>query len=146
MIAGCSKKTMVQNNPNESIATMIDSQRFIFKANTAIPARGRTIQLTSDYTLRVTKDSVIADLPYFGRAYTAPIGRIGGGIEFTTTRFSYKKNQRKNGGYEIEIIPEREDVQRLFLSISGSGYGSLNVTSQNRQGITFNGFIEPPRK
>jgi hypothetical protein len=147
-IFSCSKKTAVQNNANtSSAAELIESRNYIFKAITAIPARGRTIQLNSDYTLRVSTDTVRADLPFFGRAYTAPIGQSSGGIEFTSTDFVYNQNIRKNGAYEIEIIPrDHNDVQRVFLTVSKSGYGSLYVNSQNRQGITFNGYIEQKTK
>lgn len=148
LFISCSNKSAVQNNSNNVAASeLIHSRSYVFKAITAIPARGRTIQLNSDYTLRVSNDTVRANLPFFGRAYTAPIGQASGGIEFTSTDFVYNQNVKKNGAYEIEIVPrDHRDVQRLFLTVSKSGYGSLYVNSQNRQGITFNGYIESKNK
>ena len=144
-VAACSRKSAGQGDGAvaQSIDEIVNSQRFVFKANTAIPARGRSIQLTSDYTFIVRKDTVIGNLPYFGRAYNAPIGTGGGGIDFTSTDFSYTKTQRRNGAWEIEIRPrDNREVQRLFLTVSKSGYGNLYVNSQNRQPISFNGNIE----
>jgi hypothetical protein len=148
LLAACSPNTASQGNDQAASTSteLLESRNYVFKAITAIPARGRSIQLNSDYTLRVSKDTVRADLPFFGRAYTAPIGQSSGGFEFTSTQFDYKQNVRKNGAYEIEIIPrDHRDVQRMLLTVSTSGYGSLYINSQNRQAITFNGHIESKR-
>src|SRR5882672_9273272 len=56
-----------------AISNMVDSQSYVFKAQSATPMSGRNRQLTSDYDLKVTKDQVVSYLPYFGRAYSAPI-------------------------------------------------------------------------
>lgn len=144
LFAGCSRKTSHQDNERRArLAEMINSKNFVFLATTAIPARGRTIQLTSTYTLAVKNDSLIANLPYFGRAFTAPIGQAGGGIEFISKDYTYIKEEKRNGAFEIEMIPlDYRDVRRLFLTISPSGYGNLYVTSQNRQAISFRGQVE----
>src|ERR1700760_370132 len=47
----------------------IDAKRYTIVANYVLPQRGGGRQLTSDYELRITPDSVISFLPYFGRAY-----------------------------------------------------------------------------
>lgn len=131
-----------KNEEENKIANAINSKNYTFRANTALPLRGRTIQLTSDYTLTVRNDSVIAYLPYFGRAYTAPIDPSKAALDFTSTDFGYKSDQNKKGNWQIEIKPkDAGDVRQLFLSISKGGYGSLQVTSNNRQSITFNGSI-----
>src|SRR5438105_11782972 len=54
------------------IKNAVESKNYVFKAQTALPTSGRIRQLTSDYDLRVTGDTVVSYLPYFGRAYTAP--------------------------------------------------------------------------
>lgn len=142
--AGCSRKSAPQDAESSArLSEMINSKNFVFVANTAIPARGRTIQLTSQYTLEVKNDSLIANLPYFGRAFTAPIGRAGGGIEFISKDYTYTKEEKRNGAFEIEMIPlDFRDVRRLFLTVSSSGFGNLYVTSQNRQAISFRGQVQ----
>src|SRR3981081_4677218 len=70
-----------------SIQNLLDSRQFVFKAETAIPLRGGTRYLTSDYDMKVSKDSVVADLPFFGRAYSPPIDPSKGGIPFTSVNF-----------------------------------------------------------
>jgi hypothetical protein len=131
-----------KSEEKNEVAKAINEKNYVFRANTALPLRGRTIQLTSDYTLTVKNDSVIAYLPYFGRAYTAPLDPTKSALDFTSTDFGYKADQNKKGNWQIEIKPkDAGDVRQLFLSISEEGYGSLQVTSNNRQSITFNGYI-----
>lgn len=128
------------------IRNMVDSQNYVFVAQSALPMSGHTRQLTSDYDLRVSPTVVVSYLPYFGRAYTAPIDPSQGGIQFTSKDFDYTVTPKKNGGWEILIKPkDYRDVQRLSLSISAAGYASLQVTSTSRQMISFNGYIRAPR-
>jgi hypothetical protein len=124
-----------------AIQQAIDSQSYIFHAQQALPLGGGTRQLTTDYYLQVTPDSVITYLPYFGRAYYVPYNDTEGGININTNKFSYQKTAREKGGWNIVIKPtERMDVQELVLFISDEGYGTLQIVSNNRQAISFNGY------
>jgi hypothetical protein len=137
-----SAKADKQAEKTAAIKNMVDSQNYVFKAQSAMPMSGRTRQLTSDYDLKVTKSEVVSYLPYFGRAYTAPIDPTQGGIQFTSKDFDYTVAARKKGGWDIQIKPkDYRDVQQLSLSITESGYATLQVTSTNRQPISFNGYV-----
>ena len=126
---------------------MVHQQDFVFKAQTAMPMTGSTRHLTSDYDLKVTKESVVSYLPYFGRAYSAPIDPSKGGIQFTSKDFSYTVTDRKKGGWDVVIKPkDYRDVQQMTLTISVDGYATLQVTSLNRQPISFNGTVAQPKK
>ncbi len=120
---------------------MIEAQRYVFKPQSANPMRGRTAQLTSEYTVKVGKDTIISDLPYFGRAFTAPIDPSKGGIQFTSTKFDYKLETIKKG-WQVTIKPaDVGDVQQFFLTIFNNGTATLQVTSNNRTPISFNGYV-----
>ncbi len=131
------------------IKKMIDDTNYVFIANTANPMRGGQKMLTSEYDFIVKKDSIKSYLPYYGTSYSAPNDPTDneGGIKFTSTKFSYKVKQAKNGGWDIEIKPNDgnvinwRNVQSINLSISPEGYASLNVNSSNRDPITFSGEI-----
>jgi len=128
----------------DRIKSLVAEQRYVFNAETASPLAGRIRQLTGGYELRVTKDTINAYLPYFGKAYTAPINQSEGGIQFTSLKFNYTVTERKKGGWEIVIKPlDVQDPRQLNLFISENGYGVLQVTSNNRQAISFNGSILP---
>ncbi len=134
------KKT---NDKQAAIERMITARNYVFKAETVLPA-SPTInrQLTSDYDVKVSPDTVISFLPYFGRAFNAPMDPTKGGIQFTSTKFEYTQTARKKGGWDIAIKPQdTQDARLLSFSISENGYASLQVISNNRQPITFNGYI-----
>ncbi|MGJ7032866.1 DUF4251 domain-containing protein [Niabella hirudinis] len=138
-----------------AVAEAITTQQYTFVASSVfptedsrfnprvlIPNASNLYQLTSRYDVRITPDSVIAYLPFFGRSYTAPIDPAKGGIKFTSTKFEYKKTLRKNN-YEIEITPkDNNEVRSLYLTVTPSGFASLRVTNLNRTPISFNGDIE----
>lgn len=127
---------------------LIEAKTYIFNANTAMPMRGSSIPLTSAYTLQVGPDTVIADLPYFGRAFSAPFNPSDGGIKFNSTNFDYTSEEAKNGRYDIIITPKDvSNARQLRLSISENGYATLNVTSNNKDNISFYGTVtEVPKK
>ena len=142
-----------------AVIEMLTAKTYTFVAQNVIPtedarynprtmfpnASATLYQLSGGYDLRITPDSVIAYLPFFGRAYTAPVNPSEGGIKFTSTRFQYKQTLRKKM-YEIEITPhDVQDVSRLFLTISASGFTTLRIQSINRTPISFNGIVEAKR-
>lgn len=134
------------NNATDYISTknsVTDSIPFIFNAQQASPLGRNTIHLTFGYDLKVSKDSVICYLPYFGRAFSAPLPNSEGGIRFTSTDFTITKNQVKKGGWNVIIKPnDVKDVRELNLSVSKNGYGTLYVSSNRRQSISFYGLVE----
>jgi Domain of unknown function (DUF4251) len=128
------------------IKNMIDSRSYVFQAQSVMPLGGRTRQLTSDYEVEVNKESIVSYLPYFGKAYSAPIDPTKGGIEFTSKDFDYSATAAKKDGWDILIKPKDvQDVQQLSLSVSSEGYASLHVMSTSRQPISFSGIIVPKR-
>jgi hypothetical protein len=130
-----------------ALKSLVESGNYVFKAQSALPMSGRTRQLTDDYTLKITKEKVSCDLPYFGRAYTAPMDPSQGGIRFSSTVFAYTITPGKKEGWQVLIKPtDYRDVQQLTLSITSSGYASLQVISTSRQQISFNGIIVAPQK
>lgn len=129
------------------VKDMIENNNYVFHAEFANPMRGGNINLTSEYDLRVSKDTLVAYLPYFGRAYQAPMDPTDGGIHFTSTRFTYTKQQNKKGGWDIYVKPtDAKGVEKMFLSISEDGYASLQVTSSQRDPISFQGYIEKKKQ
>jgi len=129
-----------------AIKNLVDSQNYVFIAQSASPMSGRVRQLTPDYDLKITKSSIVSYLPYFGRAYSAPLDPTQGGIQFTSKDFEYTATPRNKGGWDVLIKPkDYRDVQQMTLTISSTGYATLQVTSINRQPISFNGYIRAPK-
>ncbi|MCG2615654.1 DUF4251 domain-containing protein [Terrimonas sp. NA20] len=135
------KLTEAQNMDSAVVRQKVQGKQFTFIAQTANPMRGRNIQLTSLYDLRVSGDSVIAALPYFGRAFSAPVNPSDNGISFTSVNAEYRSTYRKKR-WEISIKPkESQTVSEMNLTIYPNGRASLQVNSNYRQPISFNGIL-----
>ena len=132
--------SLSQEKTAAEVKKMVESQNYIFKAETMIPQSGSSKMLSSEYDLTVTTNKIISYLPYFGRAYV-PIMPGEGGIKFTSTDFEYKKS--KDGQeWEILIRPNDADgVRQLHLSIFENGKATLSVVNTNRQGISYHGYV-----
>jgi uncharacterized protein DUF4251 len=129
---------------DKTVATkdLVDSGKFVFHAQTAMPSSGPTKQLTSEYDVRLSKDAFVSHLPYFGRAYSAPYGSGDGGFDFTSKNFAYSSKTRKKGGWDISIKPKDViDVREFLLTVSENGYGTLQAMSNNRRPISFTGYV-----
>ena len=134
---------MGQDKDASVIQQAVETKNFIFKAESVSPQRGRMRQLTPEYDVVLRPDTIVSFLPYFGRAFTAPINPSEGGIKFTSTRFDYVVSQKKKGLWEITIRPKDvTDVRELYLTVFDNGRASLMVNSNNRETISFNGFVQ----
>jgi hypothetical protein len=139
-VAGAAKS---QDKDAAATTKMVESKNFVFKAQSASSQRGRTRQLTSEYDLVIKGDSIVSWLPFFGRAFTAPINNTDGGIKFTSTDFSYSSVKGKKDSWEINIKPKDvREVQQLNLSVYANGTASLRVTSTNRDMMSFLGYVK----
>ncbi len=131
-----------QQEQAEKIQKMVEARDYKFEAQSALPMSGRTVNLTAGYDLSVCKDTVTAYLPYFGRAYVAPMDNTQGGIRFESTSFEYEVENAKKGGWTIFITPtDGQKRYELILRITTSGSASLAVNDDTRQTISFNGNI-----
>ena len=131
-----------QSDQGTEIQALVDAKRFTFKAQSVHPQRGRVVQLNAEYDMKVAGDTVRSYLPYFGRAYSAPLDGRGGGIDFTSKDFEYSEKARRKGGWDITIRPKDvSDVREMNLVVFENGKASLRVTSNNREPISYNGYV-----
>jgi hypothetical protein len=122
--------------------SLLNSKKYHFHARSATTMKGKTIQLTSDYGLKMSNDSLMVDLPYYGQAYSSDYGGTDLGIQFNTSQFSYKADSAKKGGWNITIIPKSEPkANKIIMYVSPSGYCTMQVTSNTRQPVSFYGTI-----
>ncbi len=86
----CTSSSKIATKPNAvEISNMINSQNFTFVAERVNPLRGSSRPLTSYYDVTVKSDTLNCYLPYFGRAFQAPIDPTKGGLNFKSYNFSY---------------------------------------------------------
>ncbi|HJT74166.1 MAG TPA: DUF4251 domain-containing protein [Chitinophaga sp.] len=132
------------NDKKAVIRQLVENRNYVFKVQTVQPMQpSPNRQITSDYDLKISPDTVISYLPYFGRAYVAPIDPSQGGIKFTSTKFEYTSKERKKGGWDILIKPQdTQEARQLVLTVSDNGYATLQVLGNNRQPISYGGYID----
>ncbi len=145
-LGGCKSKAITpeQQAKIDAKTESIESRNLTFSARSATPLSGRSITLTDRYTLKISPDTIAARLPYFGRSYIAPTDASNIGIDFVSTNFDYKSEQKKNGMYDITIVPKdltklEQRGLKIFLSLGYNGYGTLQVSFNDRQPISFYG-------
>lgn len=150
-LVGCStsksQKGSAGGAPLSSVKEMIDARQIVFTAQYAQPMGGRSIYLTTRYDLRINSDTISADLPYFGRAYNAPMNITDAGIRFTTSHMKISILQKKKNQWIITLLPDDNlsaDVREMMLTVFSNGKASLQVNSNNRQPISFTGSVEAP--
>jgi hypothetical protein len=82
-----------------NVKSLVESKRFAFKVQTIMPLSGTVRQSLNEYDIQLYGDSLISQLPYFGRAFSAPMPGERGGFYFTSTDFEYSvKQEKKEGG------------------------------------------------
>src|SRR6478609_4497105 len=81
------QKTQDQYN---QLRSQIESRIFRFHALSATSMKGMTRQLTSDYFLKLNKENLSVNLPYYGRSFTTNYPPTDISTEFKTTQFTYK--------------------------------------------------------
>ena len=124
------------------IKKTISDKQYIFTAQTYSSSSVVLQTLVVDYELRVMGDSVKGNLPYFGRSYTAQIAQTDGGIKFTSTKYEYLAQEKKQGRWEITITPKDDrSVQKMFLTVYPDATASLIVQSPGRETMSFKGYL-----
>ncbi|MCL4481899.1 MAG: DUF4251 domain-containing protein [Bacteroidetes bacterium] len=130
----------------KEIAALIESKNFEFRANRAIPTGFRSVDLTTNPNfIRFSPDSIVSEMPFFGRAYTVPYGGDAG-LKFEGKPELFKIGKKKKN-YSVEAkVKADNDFYTLNLTISFEGSSSMSVTCNNRASISYNGEIYPQEK
>jgi hypothetical protein len=138
-----SKKELKAEKKAQQMAEVkatVEGKNFVFDARTANPMKGRTVNLTTDYNMKIRNDSVYSYLPYYGVAHTASsFGGMDSPMNFSQPIDEYSSELTKNG-YMVKFKTRNgNDVLSCTLHISETGSSTLSVSSMNRQSISYFG-------
>lgn len=125
-------------------AKLLLKKTYQFTAITVQPMTGRERNVAgNNYTLKVSTDMVVADLPYFGKSNTAPIGTTDVGMKFSSKEFTYTPQELTKSREQVTIkTKDVQDIQEIFLIVYPDGTADLRISSMNRQPISYRGKIE----
>lgn len=123
------------------IVRAVEEPHFTFQATYAHPTGYKSIYLSPFYDVKVSSDTVEVYLPYYGRAYRAPMNPSEGGYRFTSTDFTYKVMAgKKKANWLAEIVFHDTDRPITFhFDLWENGTARLNVSDVDKQQISFQG-------
>ena len=124
----------------EQTASLIESGSFQFTVRTATPSGGKTIQISSPYTLSAKEGNFEAYLPYFGRAYSGGYGDSGS-VEFNgkPEGLEITRKDNKNNITVKFTIKSKSGQYTVNLEVGASGYGNLHISNPKKQPISYYG-------
>lgn len=155
MLASCTSQSTV---PSAKVEALLQAGEFTFMAERANPmgndvvnilnslpntSSSQMLNLDYGYTLQIKKDEVKAELPYFGRMYTANMDPSKNSYRFTSKDFTFTENEGKNGSLMYNIVTkDLSNNAQLSLQVFKSGKAYLSVSSNDRQPISYDGYIK----
>lgn len=121
----------------------VEQSSFLFKATYAYPVGFRPVYLSPYYDVTVSPDTVKAFLPFYGRAYRAPVDPREGGFQFTSTDFTYRyRPGKRDGNWIVHItILDMDRPVTFSFDVWDNGSSRLVVNDFNRQSISFQGDV-----
>lgn len=138
------EKEKLKDEQYQEVLELIKSGNIEFTARKANTQRGRPINLTTNANFtRIKGKNASADMPYFGRAFSAGYSNSDGGINFDGPMESYDvKNNDKKRRVTIKFkVRGPDDTYSCTLTISSMEMASLSVASNKRQVINYNGLV-----
>lgn len=127
------------------IRELIDSENFIFKAETVNPANSSTKTLRTDFGIEVRNDSVFSYMPYYGKTYIRDYGTNNESpMGFIQPILKYNRKRSKKGyTINIKVTNKYENIELKF-HILKTGYTSVSASFLDRQSISYYGEILVP--
>ena len=135
-----------QLKKQKEIEVLINSKNFVFDAEKVYPQGTRMINLDyNTYTLKFNSENVVCDLPFFGRAFNVGYGSDGG-IKFEGKPQNIRIEQKGKKYLIRTTVNGTNDVYDLLFTIFYDGGTSVNINSNNRASISYDGRIRAPRE
>lgn len=136
---------------------LVASGQFSFNARRAIPTNmdvinvmnsmpyntsARMLNLDSGYTVDFSKEKITANLPYFGRMFIASMDPRTNGFNFSSTNFTVDTS-KSNAQKTVWAITfkDQQNINQMFLEVYKNGKAYLSVNANDRQAISYDGYI-----
>ncbi|MGS0747712.1 DUF4251 domain-containing protein [Halpernia sp. GG3] len=141
-----------------NLKELISSDQFTFRAERANPTNSdvinvmnsfpngggsqRFLNLDYGYIITLKNKELTVDLPYFGRLYTPNLNQDKNNFNFTTKNYTLSKSQNKKGDWDYKIVTTDQSTNvTINLEIYSNGKTYANLSAQDRQSISYDGYI-----
>ena len=132
-----------QAGTDSVLLKMVNGKRIWFVPQSTNSSTANLSNLAPEYKFKITPDSVVAYLPYFGKSYTPQHGRSDDEmIQFTSTDFKFDAVAKKKGRYDITVLPKESKGIRFFLTIFSDGQADMEVTNPRKETVLFRGYVK----
>jgi hypothetical protein len=128
------------------VVKLKDGGIYKFTATNMYPMKGRSRNLTPNYELVFSKDTLSGNLPYMGEAYMADYGSRDGGVNLQTSDFTYTESTAKKQTYLVKYKVRGQDVSDAIFIIYKDGTADLQMIFLKRQGISYRGNVTKVNK
>jgi len=128
----------------EVMKTIINSKMYIFDSSWISTSRGRRINISAgSNTLEVVQDSAKAAMQFFGEVSSIRFSG-GEGVEFNNVMDSYEvKFDDKKRKITVSFnVKNKSEYYNIFMTINKSGYTYVDVFSNNKSNVTYDGNVE----
>lgn len=141
---GSTQTAAEKANVASFVKKSVETFHFTFNAEHVYPTGFKSMYLSPYYDIKVSPDTVQSHLPYFGKAYRAPIHSDDNGIKFVSTDFDYQISPGKKEGNWLVTIKINDLRSEVFLhfDIWENGNVYLQVRDVDRDPISFRGSID----
>ena len=155
ILASCS--TQIYMEPSK-VVNAVEANEFNFEARSVYPTNlevmnvmnsipggssGRMMKLDSGYGIKVNKDELTVNLPYYGRLFNATNAYTNkNSLDFTSKEFTITKNQNKKGNWLVTINVKDQNTQPKFIfEIFKSGSVFVSASLNDRNPISYDGYL-----
>lgn len=138
------RKAIQKQQQIEQTIALIEKKQFVYKANRAFPIGYRSIELFANPNfITISNDTVVSDLPYFGRVTgSLPYGGSGG-LKFQGAANDYRVEKKKKEYVIKTTVRGTDDTYNIQLNIFLNGNANLIINCNNRNSISYSGAIFP---
>ena len=136
---------LAKSQAEKELRLAIKQDNWIFYAENVNPQKGQTRHLSPFETAYVHRDTLNANLPYFGEAYAgADVLTNQSPLGFISTDFTAIRDRDKRGAWLVTLRPnDYKPVQSLVMTVFDNGSAQMIITLTNRSPISFNGHVKP---
>ncbi|MCQ4035685.1 DUF4251 domain-containing protein [Kaistella montana] len=159
VLNACSSTNSVSN---ANITKLLKDGEFTFMAQRANPtssdvvnvlnsfpnsSSSQVLNLDYGYSLKITKDELVAELPYFGRMFSSNYDNTKNSYRFTSKDFNISESSGKKGSTIYTInAKDQQNIRRMILEVFANGKAYLSIDSSDRQPISYDGYIKENSK